>query len=248
MREIVFDTETTGLKARGGDRLVEIGCVEMVNRVLTGNIYHVYINPERDMPIEAFNVHGLSEEFLSDKPVFAHVAQEFLDFVGQDTLVAHNASFDIGFMNAELERLSLPPIAQDRVVDTLELARRKHGNSGNTLDQLMNRYGVDSSRRVKHGALLDAELLAEVYVELLGGRQISLMGLVEEEADKKPTQLAVVGSLSGNSGIRQRPVPLAPRVTAEEKAAHDAFIAAMGDKALWLTYAEGDDGARPKSN
>ncbi|MGQ3675408.1 DNA polymerase III subunit epsilon [Xanthobacter sp. TB0139] len=245
MREIVFDTETTGLKARGGDRLVEIGCVEMVNRVLTGNIYHVYINPERDMPIEAFNVHGLSEEFLSDKPVFADVAQEFLDFVGQDTLVAHNASFDIGFMNAELDRLSLPPISQDRVVDTLELARRKHGNTGNTLDQLMNRYGVDNSRRVKHGALLDAELLAEVYVELLGGRQISLIGLVEEETDKKPAHLSVVGSLPGG-GLRQRPVPLASRLTAEEKAAHEAFVSSMGDKALWLTYADESETSSPQ--
>ena len=157
MREIVLDTETTGLEAYGGDRLVEIGCVEMVNRILTGTVFHVYINPERDMPVEAFNVHGLSAEFLSDKPKFKDVADDFLNFIAEDTLVIHNAAFDIGFLNAELERLSCPTIARDRVVDTLALARRKHPGGGNRLDDLMNRYGIDSSRRVKHGALLDAE-------------------------------------------------------------------------------------------
>ncbi len=233
MREIVLDTETTGLKANGGDRLVEIGCVEMENRVLTGNVYHVYINPERDMPIEAFNVHGLSEAFLSDKPLFADVADEFLDFIRDDTLVIHNAKFDIGFLNAELGRLSKPLLSYDRVVDTLDLARRKHGNIGNTLDQLMSRYGIDNSRRVKHGALLDSELLADVYVELLGGRQISLMGLVEEEAPKTaPVQMG--GMSIGQS--RPRPVPLPPRITAEEVAAHASFVAGMGEKAVWLKY------------
>lgn len=229
MREIVLDTETTGLEARGGDRLVEIGCVEMVNRILTGTVYHVYINPERDMPVEAFNVHGLSSEFLSDKPVFATVADEFLEFIADDTLVIHNAAFDIGFLNAELERLGRPAIARDRVVDTLALARRKHPGASNRLDDLMNRYGIDSSRRVKHGALLDAELLAEVYSELLGGRQASLMGLVEETSEAP--RLVVEAQ-----AVRPRPTPLPSRVSMEEAAAHAAFIATMGEKALWLKY------------
>lgn len=230
MREIVLDTETTGLEANGGDRLVEIGCVEMVNRILTGNVYHVYINPERDMPIEAFNVHGLSAEFLSDKPVFAAIADEFLDFIAGDTLVIHNAAFDVGFLNAELDRIGRPVISRDRVVDTLALARRKHPGGGNRLDDLMNRYGIDSSRRVKHGALLDAELLAEVYSELLGGRQASLMGLVEEK--NEAPRLVVAARVA-----RPRPLPLAPRLTAEEAQAHATFVAALGEKALWLKYA-----------
>lgn len=239
MREIVLDTETTGLEANGGDRLVEIGCVEMVNRILTGEIYHVYINPERDMPVEAFNVHGLSAEFLSDKPVFSAVADEFLNFIADDTLVIHNAAFDIGFLNAELARLGRPAIARDRVVDTLALARRKHPGASNRLDDLMNRYGIDSSRRVKHGALLDAELLAEVYSELLGGRQASLMGLVEEQTEAP--RLIVEAKAA-----RPRPVPLPSRVSTEEAQAHGAFVAALGEKALWLKYAETSDEGAPQ--
>ncbi|GLI20780.1 DNA polymerase-3 subunit epsilon [Xanthobacter flavus] len=231
MREIVLDTETTGLEAYGGDRLVEIGCVEMVNRILTGNVFHVYINPQRDMPQEAFNVHGLSAEFLSDKPIFSQVADEFLEFIQEDTLVIHNAAFDIGFLNAELERLGRPTIARDRVVDTLALARRKHPGGGNRLDDLMNRYGIDSSRRVKHGALLDAELLAEVYSELLGGRQASLIGLVEESTEAP--RLVVEARAA-----HPRPVPLPPRISAAESEAHAAFVAALGEKAIWLKYAE----------
>ncbi|MBP2149590.1 MULTISPECIES: DNA polymerase III subunit epsilon [Xanthobacter] len=231
MREIVLDTETTGLEAYGGDRLVEIGCVEMVNRILTGNVFHVYINPQRDMPQEAFNVHGLSSEFLSDKPIFSQVADEFLEFIQNDTLVIHNAAFDIGFLNAELERLGRPTIARDRVIDTLALARRKHPGGGNRLDDLMNRYGIDSSRRVKHGALLDAELLAEVYSELLGGRQASLIGLVEETTEAP--RLVVEARAA-----HPRPVPLPPRISAAESEAHAAFVAALGEKAIWLKYAE----------
>ncbi|MFG1247170.1 DNA polymerase III subunit epsilon [Xanthobacter flavus] len=231
MREIVLDTETTGLEAYGGDRLVEIGCVEMVNRILTGNVFHVYINPQRDMPQEAFNVHGLSAEFLSDKPIFSQVADEFLEFIQEDTLVIHNAAFDIGFLNAELERLGRPTIARDRVVDTLALARRKHPGGGNRLDDLMNRYGIDSSRRVKHGALLDAELLAEVYSELLGGRQASLIGLVEETTEAP--RLVVEARAA-----HPRPVPLPPRISVAESEAHAAFVAALGEKAIWLKYAE----------
>ncbi|MEP9367775.1 DNA polymerase III subunit epsilon [Xanthobacter sp. VNH20] len=231
MREIVLDTETTGLDANKDDRLVEIGCVEMVNRILTGTVYHVYINPERDMPTEAFNVHGLSAEFLSDKPKFAEVADAFLDFIADDTLVIHNAAFDIGFLNAELTRAGRPVIARDRVVDTLALARRKHPGAQNSLDVLMNRYGIDSSRRVKHGALLDAELLAEVYSELLGGRQAMLVGLVEETGGAAPRLMAETVIAA-----RTRPVPLVPRLTQEERAFHRAFIEQMGDKALWAQY------------
>lgn len=239
MREIVLDTETTGLDPLNGDRLVEIGCVEMVNRITTGNTFHVYINPERDMPQEAFNVHGLSAEFLADKPKFADVADDFLAFIGNDTLVIHNAAFDIGFLNAELDRAGRPVIARDRVVDTLALARRKHPGGPNSLDVLMNRYGIDASRRVKHGALLDSELLAEVYSELLGGRQAMLVGLVEEESAAPRLVAATVAA------ARQRPVPLPPRLTAEECAAHAAFIEGIGDKAIWNTYrpAEPEPGA-----
>ncbi|MFG1421933.1 DNA polymerase III subunit epsilon [Roseixanthobacter liquoris] len=231
MREIVLDTETTGLDANKDDRLVEIGCVEMVNRILTGTVFHVYINPERDMPVEAFNVHGLSADFLSDKPKFAEVADAFLDFIADDTLVIHNAAFDIGFLNAELTRSGRPVIARDRVIDTLALARRKHPGAQNSLDVLMNRYGIDSSRRVKHGALLDAELLAEVYSELLGGRQAMLVGLVEESGNAAPRLVAdtVIAA-------RARPVPLAPRLSQEERDIHRAFIEQMGDKALWAQY------------
>lgn len=237
MREIVLDTETTGLEAHGGDRLVEIGCVEVVNRILTGNVFHVYINPQRDMPQEAFNVHGLSAEFLSDKPLFSQVADDFLNFILDDTLVIHNAAFDIGFLNAELERLGRPSIARDRVVDTLALARRKHPGGGNRLDDLMNRYGIDSSRRVKHGALLDAELLAEVYGELLGGKQASLIGLVEDASEAPRLVVAA-------RAAHPRPVPLAPRLSMAEAEAHAAFVATLGEKAAWLKYAEGSPGEK----
>lgn len=232
MREIVLDTETTGLEANGGDRIVEIGCVEMVNRILTGNVFHVYLNPERDMPVEAFNIHGLSTQFLSDKPKFAEKADEFLDFIAEDTLVIHNAKFDIRFLNAELDRIGRPLIARDRVVDTLELARRRHPGAPVTLDALMNRYDIDSSRRVKHGALLDAELLAEVYNELLGGRQAVLEGLVAQE-DSAPRLVAVEKTIA-----RQRPAPLGFRLSEQDRAAHAAFVAEMGDKAIWNTYTD----------
>ncbi|WP_127088066.1 DNA polymerase III subunit epsilon [Aquabacter cavernae] len=240
MREIVLDTETTGLDPLNGDRLVEIGCVEMVNRITTGNVFHVYINPERDMPQEAFNVHGLSAEFLSDKPKFAALADEFLAFIGEDTLVIHNAAFDIGFLNAELDRAGRPTIRRDRVVDTLALARRKHPGGPNSLDVLMNRYGIDSSRRVKHGALLDSELLAEVYSELLGGRQAMLVGLVEEES--AAPRLVAVEAVAA----RQRPTPLPSRLTPDETAAHAAFIQGMGEKAIWNSYVATD--GEPSAN
>jgi len=227
MREIVLDTETTGLDPLRGDRLVEIGCVEVFNRMPTGQSYHRYINPERDMPQEAFAVHGLSTEFLADKPLFAGIVDEFLAFIGESPLVIHNASFDISFINAELERLKRPAIPRERLVDTLLLARRKHPGVSNRLDDLCSRYAIDNSHRTKHGALLDAELLAEVYIDLIGARQSSLI-----LADTRRIELA--GRLDGPR--RQRAVPLAPRVTDAEREAHRAFIATMGDKAIWNTY------------
>eukprot|EP01037_Dinobryon_pediforme_P041349 gene41349-51043_t len=171
MREIVLDTETTGLEAMGGDRVVEIGCVELFNHIPTGQIFHKYINPERSMPREAFNVHGLSDEFLKDKPKFRQVGPEFASFIAGARLVIHNASFDVGFLNAEFARLGIPAIGPELVVDTLQLARRRHPAGPNSLDALCSRYGIDNTKRVRHGALLDAELLAEVYIELIGGKQ-----------------------------------------------------------------------------
>ncbi|MBB3770577.1 DNA polymerase-3 subunit epsilon [Angulomicrobium tetraedrale] len=229
MREIVLDTETTGLNPLTGDRLVEIGCVEILNRIPTGQVYHVYLNPERDMPVEAFNVHGLSREFLSDKPLFAQVVDDFLAFIQGDPLVIHNAAFDIGFINAELARLGRPALTFDRVVDTLSLARRRHAGASNRLDDLMARYGIDSSRRTKHGALLDSELLAEVYAELCGGKQTALSLTVVESG-------AVLAERR-EAGPRQRPRPLAPRLSPEEIAAHQAFVAGLGENAIWKEYA-----------
>jgi len=235
MREIVLDTETTGLDPHRGDRLVEIGCVEIVNRFLTGRTFHRYINPQRNMPIEAFQVHGLSEAFLADKPVFSAVADEFLEFIGEDTLVIHNASFDIGFLNAELKRLGKGPIPMTRVVDTLTLARRKHPGAPASLDALCARYGIDNSKRTKHGALLDSEILAEVYAELTGGKQSSL-GL--SDAPVESSRRSGPGLSSGKAGVRS--IAHIPLITEEERAAHKAFIAEMKDKALWNAYLEDD--------
>src|SRR6202165_698673 len=178
MREIVLDTETTGLDPYQGHRLIEVGCIELLNRIPSGQTFHRYVNPERDVPPEAFAIHGLSGDFLKDKPFFAEVADELIAFIGDAPLVAHNASFDLNFINAELERAGRAAIARDRIVDTLLLARRKHPGSPNRLDDLCARYSIDNSRRAKHGALLDAEILAEVYVELIGARQ-ALLGLAE---------------------------------------------------------------------
>src|SRR6201992_2752455 len=184
MREIVLDTETTGLDPLRGDRLVEIGCVEIFNRMPTGQSYHVYINPERDMPAEAFAVHGLSSEFLATKPLFTEVGDDFLAFIADAPLVIHNASFDISFINAELDRIQRSPIPKERLVDTLLLARRKHPGVSNRVDRLFSRYAIDNSHRTKHGALLDAELLAEVYVDLIGARQ-SVLILATEAAEMR---------------------------------------------------------------
>lgn len=232
MREIVLDTETTGLDPARGDRLVEIGCVEIVNRFLTGRVYHQYINPQRSMPIEAFNVHGLSEAFLADKPVFKDIADAFLAFIAEDTLVIHNASFDIGFLNHELKRLGKGPIAQSRVVDTLTLARRRHPGQQNSLDALCNRYGIDNSRRTKHGALLDSEILAEVYAELTGGKQSSLgLGAFGSEGETSSGS-----GLSAQARQEARILPDIHLISDEEISKHRAFIAEMGDKALWNAY------------
>ncbi|MBS9477475.1 DNA polymerase III subunit epsilon [Ancylobacter radicis] len=229
MREIVLDTETTGLNPLTGDRLVEIGCVEIYNRIPTGQVYHVYLNPQRDMPVEAFNVHGLSAEFLSDKPLFAQVVEEFLAFIEDSPLVIHNAAFDIGFINAELAKIGRPPITFDRVIDTLSLARRRHPGASNRLDDLMSRYGIDGSRRTKHGALLDSELLADVYAELCGGRQTAL-GLTVAEVRVETTEIV--------SGLpRERPRPLPARLDAVQIATHAAFVATLGDGAIWKEYA-----------
>jgi DNA polymerase-3 subunit epsilon len=230
MREIIFDTETTGLDPYQGDRLVEIGCVELVNGFPTGKTFHVYLNPERDMPEQAFAVHGLSSEFLKDKPLFADICEEFLAFVADAPLVAHNAVFDLGFINAELERCKKALVQRDRLVDTLMLARRRYPAGPNSLDHLCQRFSIDASRRTKHGALLDAELLAEVYVELTGKRQARL-SLVDEPITVTQTGVIAV--------VRVRPAPLLPRLLDAERAAHLAFVATLGEKAIWNEYLGG---------
>lgn len=230
MREIVFDTETTGLDPATGDRVVEIGCVECINHVPTGEVFHVYINPERDMPEAAFKVHGLSSDFLRSKPVFATIAEDFVKFVGDAKLVAHNAFFDLGFINAELSRLGYAPIDASRIVDTLALARKKNPFGPNSLDALCARYGIDNSRRTKHGALLDAEILAEVYLEMMGGRQTGL-----DLAAEIVVAGATTDTLSG-SPSRARPVALPSRLTPAEMAAHAAFVASLGEQAVWKNY------------
>ncbi|MBV9347654.1 MAG: DNA polymerase III subunit epsilon [Pseudolabrys sp.] len=224
MREIVFDTETTGLDPFDGHRIVEIGCIELVNRIPSGVTFHRYVNPERDMPEAAFKVHGLSVDFLKDKPVFHDICDELMAFFGDAILIAHNASFDYGFICAELDRCKRQALTRDRLIDTIALARRKHSAGPYSLDALCVRYGIDNSRRTKHGALLDAELLAEVYLELIGARQAQL-GLAE---------LAVAAGAA--RAAAPRPVALAPRLSGAEQAAHREFIASLGEKALWRAY------------
>lgn len=229
MREIVLDTETTGLDPFLGHRIVEIGCVELVNRFPTGKTFHCYLNPERDMPAEAFAVHGLATEFLKDKPCFSDVADELLEFLGDAALVIHNAAFDLGFLNAELERVRCAPLARERLVDTLMLARRKHPGGSNRLDDLCARYGIDNSRRAKHGALLDAEILGEVYLELIGARQAQL-GFGEVASAAAAAGLVAAGKRG------PRPRPLAERLTPGERDAHMAFVATLGRQAIWHDY------------
>jgi DNA polymerase-3 subunit epsilon len=230
MREIVFDTETTGLSPTGGDRMVEIGCIEIYNRVETGRNFHAYFNPERDMPSEAEAVHGLTTIFLSDKPRFAERAEELLEFLEDSPLVAHNAGFDFSFLNFELEQCGRPAVCTRRMVDTLTLARARHPGAKHSLDALCTRFGVDRSHRVKHGALLDAQLLAQVYVELTGGRQIGL-GLV---ADSEPFGVDVHG---GSVRVREPRVPRPHHAGREELERHRAFIARLVNP-LWARFAE----------
>jgi len=228
MREIILDTETTGLDPNEGHRLVEIGCVEMIDRVVTGATWHRYFNPQRDMPQEAFAVHGLSGEFLADKPLFNDLAVEFVEFLGDARLVIHNAGFDMRFLNAELKLAKKAILAMDRVTDTLALARRKHPGARVSLDELCQRYGIDNSKRIKHGALLDAEILAEVYIELTGGRQTTL-GLATQT-------IAVARRTVTSTAVRQRPSPLPSRLTEEDIQAHRAFVATLGENAIWKRY------------
>ncbi|MCA0920267.1 DNA polymerase III subunit epsilon [Pseudooceanicola nanhaiensis] len=226
MREIVMDTETTGFNPEQGDRIVEIGGVELLNHMPTGNTYHVYINPQRSMPLEAFEVHGLGDEFLADKPLFKDVAQGFLDFVGDAKLVIHNASFDMKFLNAELGWLGLPKLPWEQAIDTLEMARKKFPGAPATLDALCRRFGIDNSSRTLHGALLDSEILAEVYLELIGGRQPDF-GL----------SLNVGGGADGAEADdwrpRPRPTPLPGRITEAEATAHATFVEKLGEAAVW---------------
>lgn len=224
MREIVLDTETTGLDPAEGHRIVEIGALELLNHMPTGRTFHVYLNPERPMPIEAFEVHGLGDDFLRDKPLFSHVVDDLLAFVAEARLVIHNASFDMRFLNAELRRAGRRVLPDAQALDTVALARRKFPGSPASLDALCRRFGVDNSGREKHGALLDSELLAEVYLELIGGRQpdFALASTTGRGTEHAPAWRP-----------RPRPVALPSRLTPEEAAAHAAFVDGLGDGALW---------------
>lgn len=228
MRAIVFDTETTGLDPAQGHRVVEIGAIEISNLIATGRVFHVYIDPERDMPEEAFRVHGLSREFLADHKNFAGVVDDFLAFIEDLPLIAHNADFDVRFLNAEFAKLDRPPLAPARIVDTLAMARRLHPGSPSSLDALCQRYGIDLSRRDKHGALLDAGLLAEVYAELMGGRQAALS-----------LQTAAINKRAGQGELlAARPTPLPSRLSEAEIAAHREFVAGMSKSPLWDRYVD----------
>ncbi|MQY41852.1 DNA polymerase III subunit epsilon [Epibacterium sp. SM1969] len=240
MREIVLDTETTGFDPNSGDRIVEIGAVELFNHMPTGETYHVYINPERSMPAEAFSVHGIGPDLLEppqqpaagqvtlrDKPVFSKVGQSFLDFVRDSKMIIHNASFDMKFLNAELKWMGLRQLPMDQAVDTLTMARRKFPGSPATLDALCRRFGIDNSNRTLHGALLDSEILADVYLELIGGRQPDFgLATVKEEGP---------AAVADDWRPMPRSTPLPARITAEEQAAHDAFVEKLGDEAIWKT-------------
>lgn len=226
MREIVFDTETTGLDWLNGDRLIEIGCVELLNHIPTGRTFHTYVNPRRPVTAGAALVHGLTDDFLRGSPCFEDIAEAFAEFVADSTLIAHNASFDRDFINMELGLCQLPHFGEHRFVDTLMLARRRHPNGPNSLDALCARYGIDNSVRVKHGALLDAEILAEVYLELLGGRQATFL----------LTTTAQIIADGSAAAARPRPRPLPSRLTPEDEIAHAAFLATLGPDPLWLHY------------
>ena len=237
MREIVFDTETTGLSPKNGDRVVEIGCLELFNRLPTGETFHVYLNPERDMPSEAEAVHGLSEAFLADKPLFADVADDFLAFVGDAALIAHNASFDMRFISAELKACGRPGLSDHEVIDTLAMARKKFPGSPASLDALCKRFNVDTSSRELHGALIDSELLAGVYLELMGGRQTGMIFEKKQQQDQ-------AGGLSPRQPKKRRLNPLPSRLSQEEKDAHADFLEKFPRRALWLGEEEGLESKR----
>lgn len=226
MRELVLDTETTGLDPKDNHRIIELACVELINYIPTGASWHWYFNPERDVPKAATEVHGLTAEFLADKPLFGDVAEDILGALGDARLIIHNAAFDIGFLNHEFGRLGRPPLSFDRVTDTLALARRKHPGSPNNLDALCRRYGIDNSTRTKHGALLDSELLADVYLRLIGAEQAGLDFASQAAAAK----------IEGEAVVQVRPAPLPPLLSPEEEAAHAAFVASLGQKAIWNRY------------
>jgi DNA polymerase III subunit epsilon len=239
-REIVMDTETTGLDAKGGDRLIEVGCIEIYNRIPTGAQFHRFINPDgRPVHPEALAVHGIADAFLADKPKFEDVVDDFLAFIGDDPLVIHNASFDVGFLNMEFELLDRPSLSSERVVDTLALARRKHPAGPNSLDALCRRYGIDNSKRDLHGAIVDSLLLAEVYVELLGERQAALgLGHGGDYAGGR------AGSKAGGQTVnaQQRPTPLASRLSDDDLRRHAEFVQTLSEAPLWLTAKRRDDG------
>lgn len=229
MRELVLDTETTGLDPKDNHRVIELACVELVNYIPTGVSWHWYFNPERDVPRAATEIHGLTDTFLADKPLFGALADEILGVLEDARLIIHNAAFDVGFLNHEFGRLGFPPpISLERVTDTLALARRKHPGSPNNLDALCRRYGIDNSTRTKHGALLDSELLADVYLRLVGAEQAGLNLISHEGAVKA----------EGEGAVQIWLKPLPPRLSAEEEAAHAAFVASLGAKALWLRYTQ----------
>ncbi len=235
MREIIFDTETTGLESKN-DRVIEIGGIELINNFPTGNTLHLYINPgDRKVHPDALAVHGITDEFLKDKPSFGDVAQQIIDFFEGAKWIAHNATFDMGFINAEFGRLGLPPVMSDQVIDTLAMARRKHPMGPNSLDALCRRYGIDNAHRTKHGALLDSELLAEVYIEMTGGRQAAL-GLMGSDGGGAGSDEA--DDVSG--GFAGRPRPLPNRVSEAEMEAHAKMIASMKGKAVWLKYEQAE--------
>ncbi|MGY9046252.1 DNA polymerase III subunit epsilon [Puniceibacterium antarcticum] len=227
MREIVLDTETTGFDPESGDRIVEIGAVELMHHMPTGNTYHEYINPERMMPNEAFKVHGLGDDFLRDKPKFAQIADAFLDFVGNSKMVIHNAAFDMKFLNAELRWLNKRQLPWEQAIDTLAIAKKRFPGSPASLDALCRRFNIDNSSRTLHGALLDSEILAEVYLELVGGKQPDF-GLSEARPETRATQ-----TQASNWRPYPRPEPLPDRLTESEKAAHAAFVTNLGGNALW---------------
>lgn len=229
MREIVLDTETTGLSPAEGHRIVEIGCVELFNHIPTGKVYHQYINPQRDMPDGAFAVHGLSEERLRPEPVFAKVGDAFLEFIGDAKLVIHNASFDMKFLNAELKAMGRPVLPWEQAIDTLAIARKRYPGSPSSLDALCRRFGIDNTSRTLHGALLDSEILAEVYLELIGGKQPDLV--LSGAPKRGEVQSGSQGAKA--SVIGARPQPLKSRLSPEEKTAHDAFVETLGDEAVW---------------